>query len=59
MACEDDPWSGGPVYVGKMVGYPAILLCPTHKVVLSAHHHKVDLTIVKTKPVGGNEEIVL
>ena len=38
-----------------MVGQPLVLLCPFHKVMLGAHHHKMDLSIVKRKPTEREE----
>ncbi len=50
VSYKDEPGSGAPVHLGQVVFDPVVLLSPTHKVVLCAHHHKVDLTVVKGKP---------
>ena len=50
MAGEDEPGGDAPVHLLQMVLEEGVLLCADVKVVFSAHHNKVDLSIVKPEP---------
>ncbi len=50
MPHKDQPGGGASVHLLKVVLDPVILFRPTVEIVLCAHHHKVDLAIVKAEP---------
>ena len=60
MSSEDEPRSDSAINAFEVVPESYVLFAALPEVVLSAHHHKVDLSIAETKPVvNGNTIMIL